>query len=473
MKVAVFVLAIAAAVLVDGHSLGPNNVQLIKNKETAQKLARILILSAFARAEAKSRALKELNNEILIPILPPVPDPTNLDDEHYILAEDSGYSQVVYGTISRCTTVMTGGSTIVDDLSFSIGIPAKVNWKLDIGAIHLEGGHDMDLAIIGGALNLTSSGGYTVDLEGFDLDLEFGVTVFPTGSFDVDSANLNLVFAKFHLFGEHTFGNGEPFDWEGFNGIFKELFDAQWPTYKPQVDEIIKFTVAEMTKTCSIYDMIGGDYSCITPPPGVHNMLKKEINGLLEMIPSATCPTPPPPVPTPVPVPQFLLYSDNVTNWGDWPQAISMCPEGTYAQGFQIKNEGFQGPADDTAMNGLRLYCGTSEAAPSITSLEGGWGGWGANYFCANGGFINGFQMRLESPDQPDDTAANNIRVYCSTNAVVPIEGDGGPYGDWRGTHKCGNQYGVCGLMTQVEPDQGFFGDDTALNNVAFLCCLR
>ena len=186
-------------------------------------------------------------------------------------------------------------------------------------------------------------------------------------------------------------------------------------------------------------------------------MLEAEIKELLEMSPTAHCGTPPPPEPTQAPVDQFLLFSENTTNWGDWPNGIAMCPEGRFVHGFQIKNEGFQGPGDDTAMNAIRLYCGTSESAPSVTSLEGEFGDWKGNHFCQNGGFVNGFQLRVEESGLVDDTAANNIRIYCSNNQLVPIEAEGSEYGEWRGTHKCGNQYGVCGLMTQVEPNQGLF----------------
>lgn len=186
-------------------------------------------------------------------------------------------------------------------------------------------------------------------------------------------------------------------------------------------------------------------------------MIETELNGLLDQSLTPVCPTPPPPSPTPAPIEQFLLFSDNTTKWGDWPEKIDTCPQGTYAQGFQIKTENYQGPADDSSMNGIQLYCGASDSAPSVKSLVGKWGDWGSKYFCANGGFINGFQLKSEEKGHIDETATNNIRVYCSNNALVPIEADGARFGEWRQTYKCGSNYRVCGLMTQVQPEQGFF----------------
>ncbi|XP_056113727.1 vitelline membrane outer layer protein 1-like [Rhinichthys klamathensis goyatoka] len=165
-----------------------------------------------------------------------------------------------------------------------------------------------------------------------------------------------------------------------------------------------------------------------------------------------------------------VLKVSNGGPWGSW-GVISMCPSGTYADAFSLKVESanyFGG--DDTALNGIRLYCVDRPGANEytvITSDVGGWGEWRDKQSCSSG-FLNTFWLRVESPrGSGDDTAANNIDFKCSGW----VTGDGlvwGEYGDWSPT--CEGK-GICGLQTRVEESQGSEGDDTALNDVIMFCC--
>ncbi|XP_041650437.1 vitelline membrane outer layer protein 1 homolog [Cheilinus undulatus] len=165
----------------------------------------------------------------------------------------------------------------------------------------------------------------------------------------------------------------------------------------------------------------------------------------------------------------------SVTNggpWGEWNSA-DMCPENYYAVGFSLRVEGSQGDGDDTALNGIRLYC-TSDTqhgfAYTVESHSGFWGGWTSAQYCYNG-VLTAFQLRVEAPiGRGDDTAANNIKFRCSSNPTLEGQGMGwGDYGAWSNT--CYNG-GICGIRTKVEGRQGR-GDDTALNDVQFYCCDR
>lgn len=91
------------------------------------------------------------------------------------------------------------------------------------------------------------------------------------------------------------------------------------------------------------------------------------------------------------------------------------------------------------------------------------WGTWTSFQVCPEG-FLISFSLRTEKPQGRGDTAANNIQVRCSDEAVLVGEGlSWGSFGPWTNSCK------ICGLQTKVEPPQGL-QDDIALNNVKFFC---
>lgn len=71
-----------------------------------------------------------------------------------------------------------------------------------------------------------------------------------------------------------------------------------------------------------------------------------------------------------------------VTNggqWGSW-YTLEFCPDNSKAVGFELKVEREQDRGDDTALNGVRLYCVDTDTDPfhvtgTITSVEGGYAG--------------------------------------------------------------------------------------------------
>ncbi|XP_063319789.1 vitelline membrane outer layer protein 1-like [Pelmatolapia mariae] len=161
------------------------------------------------------------------------------------------------------------------------------------------------------------------------------------------------------------------------------------------------------------------------------------------------------------------------TSWGDW-GATEMCPVGSYAVGFSIKVEGSQGSGDDTAVNGIRLYC-LDPSNKRQTTYESNllllfsWGDWTAVKSCESG-YLASFMLRVESAQgRGDDTSVNNIKFICSGTGAQ-LEGDGMQWGEWgHWSRKC-PKGAICGLRTRVEDPQGG-DDDTALNDVQFFCC--
>ena len=86
---------------------------------------------------------------------------------------------------------------------------------------------------------------------------------------------------------------------------------------------------------------------------------------------------------------------------------------------------------------------------------------------CLLGGYLTAFRLNVQ-PHHDDDTAANNIQFKCNTGEV--LTGNGLNFGIWGELWSDECTTGICGVETKIEKYQ-VGGDDTALNDVRFLCC--
>ncbi|XP_053164386.1 vitelline membrane outer layer protein 1-like [Hemicordylus capensis] len=160
-----------------------------------------------------------------------------------------------------------------------------------------------------------------------------------------------------------------------------------------------------------------------------------------------------------------IITVKNGGPYGVW-GAIELCPKG-YARGFALKVQAHQGIwYDDTALNGIRLYCTDGIVVESKT---GPWGEWTEAKYCPKGNLIS-FTLRVDKHRgiTHDNKAAVNVRFTCQGGQVLTGNSHKwGVLGPW--SDRCRSS-AICGLQTKVQYDQGS-GDDTALNDVRFFCC--
>nr|AAX54597.1 vitelline membrane outer layer protein I-like protein [Pacifastacus leniusculus] len=162
------------------------------------------------------------------------------------------------------------------------------------------------------------------------------------------------------------------------------------------------------------------------------------------------------------------IRSNNGGPWGDW-GSESHCPPNSFATGFAIKVERPVGDSDDTSINGIKLFCtsGNDGSETEVTSNQQQWGSWTDRRQCPHGR-LTSMRLRVEGRQgSGDDTAANNLDMRCQNGQE--LGGGGNNWGDWSPWETCQLGQAICGLQTRVEGTQA--GDDTALNDVIFLCC--
>lgn len=166
------------------------------------------------------------------------------------------------------------------------------------------------------------------------------------------------------------------------------------------------------------------------------------------------------------------IQSDGLTNWGQWHQE-RYCPSNSYAIGVKVKAQAYNS-FDNTGLNAIEIIC-NDDARTRLLSGEGSFGDWDTDRYCPYYKKLIGFKFRVHNDAfiinlVLDDSAANGIHLFCDdgSNLVPGVEG---PWGNWGSDKYCANNQVICGIKTQIQWNQGFLLDDTALNNVVFYCC--
>ena len=159
------------------------------------------------------------------------------------------------------------------------------------------------------------------------------------------------------------------------------------------------------------------------------------------------------------------------TDYGRW-SPIIMCKLSGQVSGFRLRVEHSMG-GDDTALNGIQLVCKDG----SITEpINGYFGSWEEYKLCdetkENSEFyVTGFNFRSEEHQYlGDDTAGNNVKMICNNHRE--LDGHGASFGSWDNEDyvKCPDKTFLCGVQAKIEDEQ-HGGDDTALNQLRFICC--
>ena len=72
-----------------------------------------------------------------------------------------------------------------------------------------------------------------------------------------------------------------------------------------------------------------------------------------------------------------------------------------------------KGSGDDTGTNDIDLKCGDGSWAS--TGWNGEWGDWGEEMYCPSGYAVSGMNVQIEANQgSGDDTALNGVQLYCS-----------------------------------------------------------
>ena len=93
---------------------------------------------------------------------------------------------------------------------------------------------------------------------------------------------------------------------------------------------------------------------------------------------------------------------------------MTMCSDGKYIAGARVRFEDPIGSGDDTALNGLEIYCTkpdwtSGEVRSVYPGLWGKWKPWAVRY----PKLVKGAKVRFEDPiGTGDDTALNGIMFH-------------------------------------------------------------
>jgi len=221
------------------------------------------------------------------PILPLIDDPLYIADGELQL---DTLPIPATGSLSICSGVVNGLSTLSSDITTSPGGIGAVNFavKLGISTVDISGYYTADAAITLGENELTLEGGGSLwaALTAGNLTVG-GRLAYLGGPPRIPELTIDIGFDTVEANVENFALNGGIIDWEEFNSGFKQLFDLLWGYIKVETTETIRTTVNNIIKDCTIVELIGIINGTVSPD--CLNLGAPE--GLMELIRSAIEPS--------------------------------------------------------------------------------------------------------------------------------------------------------------------------------------
>lgn len=155
--------------------------------------------------------------------------------------------------------------------------------------------------------------------------------------------------------------------------------------------------------------------------------------------------------------------------WGVWKPWVKNRGRGIYACGAELRFED-KHKGDESAANGLQFkYCGLSDWNDQQTQLiwNGDWGVWKGMVTCPFGKYIGGVSIRFEDPrGVKDQSALNGLQIWCvdkDWRGGQPIMVYNGLWGSWKGW---GHKVGKLVKGARVRYEDRLNGDDSAMNGI-------
>lgn len=136
-------------------------------------------------------------------------------------------------------------------------------------------------------------------------------------------------------------------------------------------------------------------------------------------------------------------------------------------------------------MNGIKVKCCNvegpwEEGQTEVRILKGFMGKWRDWRMCEPGTFAMGFDAKLESRKATDDTGMTGVRMICDTlgeeEGKLQTYEDDTKWGTWVHNKRddldsVTKKTLYCGGKGRLESDQGWFGDNTAMNGIKMAIC--
>lgn len=168
---------------------------------------------------------------------------------------------------------------------------------------------------------------------------------------------------------------------------------------------------------------------------------------------------------------KVVVYHGHWGTWGSWYGSGT----GRWAAcGAQLRVESPQGGGDDTAANGIKFrLCGLHSGKNwnsqwTVTPTQGRWGGWTGMKMCPRNKYIGAVRIRFEDKQGGgDDTALNGLQIFCvdkNWRGGSTITVHHGHWGSWKNWEYI---VGTLVKQVQVRNEGPIIGDDTGLNGIA------